>query len=413
VYADSGSYVVKLTVTDDEGATGSVEQQLTVTANIPPVPAFTHRVTNGNVVEVDATSSTDPDGAVDSYFWDFGDGASSSEETVSHSYEAAGSYSIMLTVRDDDGATASVTKEVVVEGTNQAPIAAFTVVPDGDFRAAFDASASSDPDGSVAAFAWDFGDGTTGQGQTISHTFLQAGTYTVTLTVQDNRGGSAQSSQEVRVNGPFAVDTFTRTVTGGWGQADVGGGWTRTGSATLFGVSEGIGSVRTATAGSGSAIHLNDVASSDTDLALRFSVDKVANGGGQFVSVTGRGAVNDGYRAKAQVSSSGAVTISLVRATAGAETTLASRLIPGLTIQAATDYSLRLQVWGSSPTNLRAKLWSSLEGQPPGWDVVATDTTAALQGPGAIGVRSYLSGSATNAPTVVRFDDITARTTGN
>lgn len=410
-YSQAGTYLVMLTVTDDRGGTGTSTQQVTVVANAAPVASFTSDVTNGNQLDVDASASTDSDGTVAAYSWDFGDGATATGATASHTYESGGTFTVQLTVTDNDGATDSKSGEVTVIGPNQTPVAAFTAAVAGDFTASLDATGSSDPDGTITGYDWAFGDGQTGTGATLTHVFPSAGIYTVTLTVHDDRGGSAQISTDVTVTGPFAMDTFSRTVTGDWGTADVGGAWTRSGGASLFGVVNGVGTMRNATAGTGAAIHLNGVSSTGSDLSLRFSFEKIANGGGQFVSITGRGSLNDAYRAKVQVSSTGAVTLLLVRVVAGAETTLATKVVSGLTVQAGSSLSVRLQTWGTSPTNLQAKVWASTDTEP-GWTLTATDSTASLQAAGSIGLRTYLSGSATNAPTTVSFDDVVARQIG-
>jgi hypothetical protein len=69
---------------------------------------------------------------------------------------------------------------------------------------------------------------------------------------------------------------------------------------------------------------------------------------------------------------------------------------------------VRLQVTGTGPTSLRAKVWVAGTTEPAAWAVSATDATAGLQAAGSVGVGDYLSGSATNAPVVVRFDDFQA-----
>jgi len=76
-------------------------------------------------------------------------------------------------------------------------------------------------------------------------------------------------------------------------------------------------------------------------------------------------------------------------------------------------YNLRVQVWGSGTTSLRAKVWKVGTTEPTTWLASATDTTAAFQVPASIGLLSYLSASATNAPVTVKYSEFAARLTGN
>ncbi|WP_327328886.1 malectin domain-containing carbohydrate-binding protein [Halobellus limi] len=88
---------------------------------------------------------------------------------------------------------------------NQAPDAAFTVSPSDpatDEQVSFDASGSSDSDGAIASYEWDFGDGTTATGASPSHAYDSAGTYTVTLTVTDDDGAIDTTTQQVTVSAP-------------------------------------------------------------------------------------------------------------------------------------------------------------------------------------------------------------------
>ena len=85
---------------------------------------------------------------------------------------------------------------------NRPPVASFTVTPAGGTAPVtvnFDASASSDPDGTIASYAWNFGDGGTGAGKTIAHTYTAAGSFTATLTVTDNGGATAAVSNTIGV----------------------------------------------------------------------------------------------------------------------------------------------------------------------------------------------------------------------
>ncbi|WP_324276044.1 LamG-like jellyroll fold domain-containing protein [Blastococcus brunescens] len=87
------------------------------------------------------------------------------------------------------------------EAINLAPTARFTSMVD-DRTASFDAAGSSDDDGSIASYAWDFGDGSTGTGAATSHSYAAAGTYSVTLTVTDDDGATSQTSATVAVTDP-------------------------------------------------------------------------------------------------------------------------------------------------------------------------------------------------------------------
>jgi hypothetical protein len=68
-----------------------------------------------------------------------------------------------------------------------------------------------------------------------------------------------------------------------------------------------------------------------------------------------------------------------------------------------------MQVTGTNPTTVRLKVWPATGTEPAAWQTTATDTTAALQNPGAVGLTAYLSGSVTNGPIVLRLDDVSAR----
>ena len=166
----------------------------------------------------------------------------------------------------------------------------------------FDGADSRDPDGSIVSYGWTFGDGQTGTGQTTTHRYAAAGTYTARLTVTDNQGATHSSTATVTVAPPpvalHAADSFARTVSGGWGTADVGGAWSSP-SPALLSVSGGTGNLTMAAPGSGPSVFLTGVSSTNTDLTIAARTDKPATGGGVYLSVVARRVSGSGdYRAK-------------------------------------------------------------------------------------------------------------------
>jgi PKD repeat protein/subtilisin family serine protease len=88
---------------------------------------------------------------------------------------------------------------------NQPPVARFTFSPTNPLVnqwITFDATSSYDPDGSIVSYTWDFGDGATATGSRVTKRYSAAGTYTVTLTVTDNRGATNSASQTITVTSP-------------------------------------------------------------------------------------------------------------------------------------------------------------------------------------------------------------------
>jgi PKD repeat protein len=187
-YAAGSNYTVKLVVTDNTGATGTKFE--TITINSPPV-AFFAFLCNLLTCNFDGSGSG---GIITSYVWNFGDGTMGLGPSVSHAYAAGGQYSVTLTVTDN-ASTSNTQSHTVI--ANSPPTASFSFSCNG-LTCTFNGSASKDSDGTITNYAWRFGDGRTGTGATIKHSYAP-GMYTVTLTVTDNGGATGVKSNSVTV----------------------------------------------------------------------------------------------------------------------------------------------------------------------------------------------------------------------
>lgn len=166
----------------------------------------------------DASSSSDPDQHIAAYEWNMGDGATRSGRTISYAYELAGTYSVVLTVRNSTGLSVSTAPAVVAVATSPGPTALFTVSPTAPQVGSpviFNAAGSvATPGRRIVGYNWDLGDGTFVDGVAPVHTYTRAGTVSVVLTVTDDAGRKAVRSQTVTVSDasrPTAAFTFSPT----------------------------------------------------------------------------------------------------------------------------------------------------------------------------------------------------------
>lgn len=201
-YADEGLYTVALTVTDNDGLTNTATTlaDITVSSNSPPVadPGGPYTGGAGVAVTLDGTNSSDTDGTVVLYSWDFGDGDWGVGPTLDHTYASAGLYTVTLTVTDDGGLTDTATAPVVISDSSNLPP---NVDPGGPYTGApgqpvqFDASGTTDPEGDSLVGFWTFdGDTLPSLGLATTHTWSEPGTYTASVSVTDG------------INPPVVVD---------------------------------------------------------------------------------------------------------------------------------------------------------------------------------------------------------------
>ncbi|PSL38592.1 PKD domain-containing protein [Labedella gwakjiensis] len=334
------------------------------------------------------------------------------------SIDNVATYSTQLTasqVSAHDAAIGGVTEpepEPEPEPANVAPVASFSSDAT-DLTVSVDAGASSDADGTITGYAWSFGDGGTGTGVTAEHTYADAGTYTVGLTVTDDDGATHSTSSSVTVVAPapeepavqaIAADDFARTTASGWGSATTGGSWAASGSSGGLSVGNGVG-VIASNAGQTRLAVLPSVAAGSSVSRVSFVIDKAPTGGGQFVSVVARQVGTERYVARVWAQANGVLQVQVQRN----GSTLALRNLTGVAYASGDTVDVSVAVdTVNGVTTLSAKAWVTPSGaasatpEPTDWQVTATDSTASLQGTGSTGLGFYLSGSATS-PTNVAF----------
>ena len=211
-YSTTGEKTVTLTITDVTGSERPTDSdEVTITVHEAPIAeaGSDQRVAVGSEATFNGSGSSDPDGGNLTYSWDFG--ADADPETAEGVmpfciYSARGAKTVILTVTDDEGATASDTVTInvynppVADAGNNQTVAVGTEV-------SFDGSGSRDPDGGVLTYSWEFGDAedptAIGSEVTASHTYSTIGDKTVTLTVTDDEEAMASHTVIITV---FKVD---------------------------------------------------------------------------------------------------------------------------------------------------------------------------------------------------------------
>jgi PKD repeat protein len=209
-YNRGGTFTVTLSVTSDSRATSTSSRTINVSTTLPPTTAnFNFSPTNPSInqdVTFTATATAGPGfpgggGQVQgaTYSWDFGDGSTGAGNSTTHRFTRAGTFAVTLRVTNDAGLTATTTRQVTVSGTLPAGSADFVFSPTdprvGDV-VFFNGALSSVTN---ASYSWDFGDGTNGSGVAPTHSYSVARTFTVTLTVTNERGQTASASKTITV----------------------------------------------------------------------------------------------------------------------------------------------------------------------------------------------------------------------
>ena len=204
VYTISGPYPVVLTVTDNCAVAQACSTAAIISSsdNLPPIcdAGGPYSGMVGVPINFDGRGSSDPDGVITSYNWDFGDGGTAVGPTPSHTYFAPSVYTVTLRVTDDRQAS-SVCTDLVTVGSNLPPICdpGGPYIGNPGFPVQFTGSGSSDPDGTIVSYAWSFGDGGISSLADPTHTYQVSGDYTVSLTVTDNSGAPSTCFTEATI----------------------------------------------------------------------------------------------------------------------------------------------------------------------------------------------------------------------
>jgi PKD repeat protein len=191
----------------------------------PPVSPFTPdfappTATIGNPATFTASSTgTSSTSQVATFVWDFGDGETAVGQTVTHTFDEAGTFLVTVALVDTLGRTSFVTKSVTV-GQGALPTADIIASPStpavGQTVNFSGSGSTAEPGHRVVNFTWNFGDGTVGSGEFVQHAFTSAGTFTVTLRVTDDVGRTStlkQATVLVGGGGPGGGGTAQANIT--------------------------------------------------------------------------------------------------------------------------------------------------------------------------------------------------------
>jgi PKD repeat protein len=204
-FPHAGQYEATLVVTDDSDSVGnSSRERLSVHVNHTPVAEAGEDLIGEieRLIPFDGTASKDPDGKIERYIWNFGDGARAIGQTVTHAYKKSGRYIVTLRVEDDSGSPCNFGLDQAEVWINAPPVVDIgedrIISPDETIH--LSGERSYDSDGEIVAYLWDFGDGTLDSGIKVSHQYSMPGTYHVMLTVQDNtRAGNNIGTDRITV----------------------------------------------------------------------------------------------------------------------------------------------------------------------------------------------------------------------
>lgn len=213
---------------------------------------------------------------------------------------------------------------------------------------------------------------------------------------------------------PFASDQFDRTRKRGWGDAELGGGWTTSGSSAAYSVRKGDGVIKVS-AGDSRNVRLREVPRESADLDLAVDPDRFPT----KVQVTGRRTPKTGnyYRVNLRFTADHQLSVVLTRRLDGKTEPISNTVklrtpstppgTSGPTRKASPATQIRMQVFGVNPTQIRAKAWPAGTSEPQDWIVTTNDPSPGLQRSGTVGMGASVASSGKNSR--VKIDYFVAR----
>jgi CSLREA domain-containing protein len=248
---------------------------------------------------------------------------------------------------------------------------------------------------------------TTGGTWTLPVSGLVAGDSVTSLQIRTDENTSIIGINVQVTDAPppdprIAADAFGRTVTSGWGTADVGGQWGVSDTSSNFSVQNGVGTITVAHGVARDA--LLDVGVADATISGTVSFSQAPDTGNAFAYVEARRGTTDGYRGQIRVSSTGGVFVQIRKTVGGTESAVAPEVATGLNISTTGTLAYRFTVSG---THLQLRVWDASTAEPSTWQTEADDSD--ITAAGQVGVRGYLGNPVGNGPLTLTFDNFLAQ----
>jgi len=204
-YKEAGEYTVKLSVRNDSGLECDNSEVINkVKVNAAPLADFSapDYVCPGSEVVFDASLTKDNTRDQLTYRWDFGDGTSGTGERAYKTYKTSGLYKVRLTADDNEGTPCSLHYKEKIVSVVASPLAdagddiESCLAFDKEYRVSFSAGRNKSQDTGKMVYHWDFGDGNTASGRSVTHIYQKGGSYTVKLKVDNGLGLACSSSTD-------------------------------------------------------------------------------------------------------------------------------------------------------------------------------------------------------------------------